>query len=76
MIISPKGLNQVLVCSLLPGEILQCKGKTNDRSKQQGYDSNYSLNGTGIIVFETSQILPKYIITFSVEEAKEREQED
>jgi len=76
-IINGKGLNQVLVCSLLPGETYQCQGKvTNDRSKQDGFDSNYSANGTGIIVFDPPQILPKYIVSFSVQEAKERVQED
>jgi len=76
-IINGKGLNQVLVCSLLPGITYQFKGKvTNDRSKQPGFDSNYSPNGTGIVVFDSYQILPKYIVTFSVEAAKEREQED
>jgi len=68
------GTHQVLVCSLLPGESFQ--SKVNERNRQPGFDSNYSPNGNGLIVFEPAQILPKYIITFSAQEAQEREQED
>lgn len=32
--------------------------------------------GNEIIVFESAQILPRYIITFEAKEAEEREQED
>jgi len=32
--------------------------------------------GNEVIVFESAQVLPRYIITFEEKEAEEREQED
>jgi len=71
-----RGSNQVLLCSLLPGETFQCTDRMDGQGKEPGYDSHYSPKGNEIIVFESSQILPRYVITFSEQEAKEREQED
>jgi len=71
-----RGSNQVLLCSLLPGETFQCTDRMDGQDRQPDYDSHYSPKGNEIIVFEAAQILPRYVITFSEQEAKEREQED
>jgi len=71
-----RGSNQVLLCALLPGESFQCTNRMDGKDKEPGYDSHYSPKGNEIIVFEACQILPRFVITFSKQEAKEREQED
>jgi len=40
-----------------------------------GYDSHESPKGNEIVIFEPSQILPRYIISFSSVIAEDREQE-
>lgn len=42
---------------------------------QPGYDSHTSPKGNEVVLFESQQILPRYIITFVEKEASEREQE-
>jgi len=60
-----RGSDQVLLCSLLPGLTYQCQERMDGGDRQPGFDSHYSPKGHEIIVFESSQILPRYIITFS-----------
>jgi len=60
-----RGSDQVLLCSLLPGLTFQCTERMDGSDRQPGYDSHYSPKGHEIILFESSQILPRYIITFS-----------
>jgi len=68
--------SQILMCKLLTGKSYQCTGRMDGQGRVVGYDSHYSPKGNEIIVFESSQILPRYIITFEEKEAAEREQED
>jgi len=68
--------NEILLCSLLPGNTYQCTGRMDGEDKMDGYDSHYSPKGNEIIVFEAAQILPRYILQFAEEEAEDREQED
>jgi len=60
-----RGSNQVLLCSLLPGNTFQCTERMDGKDRQAGFDSHYSPKGHEIIVFESAQILPRYVITFS-----------
>jgi len=65
-----RGSNQVLLCSLLPGLTFQCTERMDGSDRQAGFDSHYSPKGHEIILFESAQILPRYIITFSQDDSK------
>jgi len=60
-----RGSDQILLCSLLPGLTFQCTERMDGSERQVGFDSHYSPKGHEIILFESSQILPRYVITFS-----------
>lgn len=42
---------------------------------KKGYDSHTSPKGNEIVIFQSVQALPRYIITFLSKDAEEREQE-
>jgi len=65
-----RGSDQVLLCSLIPGNTFQCTERMDGSDRQAGFDSHYSPKGHEIIVFESAQILPRYIITFSQDSEK------
>eukprot|EP01127_Copromyxa_protea_P017813 TRINITY_DN5489_c0_g1_i1.p1 TRINITY_DN5489_c0_g1~~TRINITY_DN5489_c0_g1_i1.p1 ORF type:complete len:437 (+),score=115.35 TRINITY_DN5489_c0_g1_i1:164-1312(+) len=55
--------DQILLCSLLPGKEFQCKERMDGEGLKKGYDSHFSPKGNEIIIFNPSQILPRYIIS-------------
>jgi len=68
--------DQILLCKLLRGKCFKCSGRMDGGDRQLGYDSHTSPKGNELVLFESDQILPRYIITFSSQEDQEREQED
>jgi hypothetical protein len=70
-----RGSDQVLLCKLLPGKKYKCNKRMDGEGLVKGYDSHVSPKGNEVVLFEPSQILPRYIITFVAKEAEEREQE-
>jgi hypothetical protein len=68
--------DEILLSALLQGETYQCTGRSDGEGLQTGYDSHISPKGNEIIVFNQSQILPRFIIKFEENEGQEREQED
>eukprot|EP01111_Echinosteliopsis_oligospora_P017019 TRINITY_DN7246_c0_g1_i1.p1 TRINITY_DN7246_c0_g1~~TRINITY_DN7246_c0_g1_i1.p1 ORF type:complete len:527 (-),score=178.37 TRINITY_DN7246_c0_g1_i1:154-1650(-) len=70
-----RGSDQVLLSQVLMGKSFQCDGRMDGADCKKGYNSHYSPKGNEIVVFEPAQILPRYIITFSSNDAEEREQE-
>jgi hypothetical protein len=68
--------NEILLSALLQGESFQCTERMDGQGLKPGYDSQISPKGNEIIVFNQSQILPRYIIKFEANEDKERSQED
>jgi len=45
------------------------------RGCKSGFDSHASPKGNEVVVFESAQVIPRYIITVHEKEAQEREQE-
>jgi hypothetical protein len=68
--------DEILLSALLQGETYQCTGRSDGEGLQKGFDSHISPKGNEIIVFNQSQILPRFIIKFEENEGQEREQED
>jgi len=67
--------DEILLSSLLQGEIFQCTERMDGQGLKKGFDSQISPKGNEIIVFQQSQILPRFIIKFEENDAQEREQE-
>lgn len=68
--------DEILLSALLQGEPYQCTARMDGQGCQKGYDSQISPKKNEIIVFNQSQILPRFIIKFEMHEEQEREQED
>ncbi|EKE37478.1 hypothetical protein ENUP19_0121G0220 [Entamoeba nuttalli] len=67
--------NQMVLCQILPGNVFKCKKRMDGKKCQKGYDSHFSPKGNEIVIFDPKHILPKYIIEFKVNDAKQRQQE-
>lgn len=67
--------SKILLCKLLTGKVYHCDERMDGKSLVKGYDSHYSPKGNEIIIFNSHQILPRYIIEFEERESEEREQE-
>lgn len=72
---SERESDQVLLCKLLPGKSFKCFKRMDGLGCQIGHDSHVSPRGNEIVVFNSDQILPRYIVSFIEREASEREQE-
>jgi len=70
-----RGSDQILLCKYITGRLFQCKKRVDGVDCMPGYDSHESPKGNEIVIFEPSQILPRYIISFSSVIAEDREQE-
>eukprot|EP00029_Vermamoeba_vermiformis_P002703 TRINITY_DN13076_c0_g1_i1.p1 TRINITY_DN13076_c0_g1~~TRINITY_DN13076_c0_g1_i1.p1 ORF type:complete len:476 (+),score=168.73 TRINITY_DN13076_c0_g1_i1:69-1496(+) len=67
---------QLIMAKILTGKSFKCTGRMDGQDHVPGYDSHYSPKGNEVIVFESGQCLPRYVVTFEEREAQEREQED
>jgi len=67
--------DQVMLSQVAAGKTFKCSGRMDGMDCQKGYNSHYSPKGNEIVVFESEQILPRYIITFAKTDAQERDQE-
>jgi len=68
--------DQVLLVKLLRGRCQDSTGKLDSATCKAGYDSIYSAAPQNEIkIFDTAQILPRYIITYVSKAAKDRAQE-
>jgi len=67
--------DQVLLVKLLRGKCQDSTGKLDGVTCKSGYDSIYSGSQNEIKIFDTTQILPRYIITYVAKAAKDRPQE-
>eukprot|EP01087_Luapelamoeba_hula_P013060 TRINITY_DN3710_c0_g1_i1.p1 TRINITY_DN3710_c0_g1~~TRINITY_DN3710_c0_g1_i1.p1 ORF type:complete len:336 (+),score=63.11 TRINITY_DN3710_c0_g1_i1:506-1513(+) len=67
--------DQILLCKLVRGNSYQCSGRMDGAGQHDGADCHYSPKGNEIILFDPAQVVPRYIITFEVKDAEEREQE-
>ncbi|KAH3756864.1 guanylate-binding protein [Pelomyxa schiedti] len=68
--------SQILLCKLLTGRSYKCDGRMDGAGCRSGYDSHFSPKGNEIIMFAPESCLPKYIIEFEEQKAKDRDQED
>ena len=68
--------DQVLLCKVITGKMFHCKGRMDGQGCQPGHDSHLSPKENEIIIFQTRQILPLYVVTFIAKDDEEREQED
>jgi len=71
-----RGSDQILLSKLLNGKEYKCTGRMDGSDVTSGYDSHVSPKGNEVVIFDPSQILPRYVITFTSQEEQEREQED
>jgi len=67
--------DQVLLSKLIVGNAFQCNKRMDGQGLKPGYDCHISPKGNEVVIFDTDQILPRYIITYVEKPAEEREQE-
>jgi len=62
---------QLLQFDILPGRIYQTTSEENFKGapRQVGYDSHVPPNGFEYVMFDSRHVLPRYVISFKVEEA-------
>lgn len=54
----------------MTGNVFRCPGLMNGAPLKAGYHSHMSPNGAEIVIFDTRQILPTYIVHFAQAAAK------
>jgi aprataxin and PNK-like factor len=67
--------DRMLLCKVLRGNSYRCDKRIDGGGLVKGYHSHHSPGGNEIVIFEPEQILPRYILIFSSQDAEEREQE-
>ncbi|KAH9515167.1 hypothetical protein Btru_019414 [Bulinus truncatus] len=58
------GCSQLMLCQILPGKVYECSGLIHGAKLQAGYDSHMSPCKKEVVIFDTTAILPCYIIYF------------
>jgi hypothetical protein len=57
-------LTEFVLLAVMTGKVYKCPGLMNGAPLMKGYHSHVSPNGTEIVIFNTRQILPTYIVHY------------
>ncbi|XP_077979334.1 uncharacterized protein LOC144434691 [Glandiceps talaboti] len=60
-----RGGTRLLLCLVLVGKAYHCDNLMRGAAKMKGYDSHTSPNSKELIIFDSSQILPCYIVHYA-----------
>ena len=58
------GANKILLNEVLLGKVFKCRQMMNGSSKKEGYHSHMSPDGKEIVIFDSAQINPRYIVHY------------
>jgi len=61
-----RGALKFLLCQVLVGQTYVCPGLIMGAKKKEGYDSHQSPDKSEIVIFDSDQILPYYIVHFQM----------